>query len=203
MNKKKRLIIAGVCVFTICIATVGVTTLNKDDSRQANVEYVNDESPEISPHDGDVLVDSLKLTKLPGDAGNGELPSEMVTSDDISDLKNSDTYFNEARATVNMDRNQIISMLSDVIAEAQTATEKENASAQKLKIIEYMDKEKTIENLILTKGLPECMVLITDNAVNVTVNKQDLTQSDIAKIYDITMRETGRSASGIIIQSKY
>lgn len=203
MNKKKRLIIAGVCVFAICIATVGVTTLNKADSRQANAEYVNDESPDIAPHDGDVLVDSLKLTKLPGDADSGELPSEMVTSDDISDLKNSDTYFSEVRATVNMDRNRIISMLSDVIAEAQTTAEKENASAQKLKIIEYMDKEKTIENLILTKGLPECMVLITDNAVNVTVNKQDLTQSDIAKIYDITMRETGREAGSIIIQSKY
>lgn len=203
MNKKKRLIVAGVCVFAICIATVGVTTLNKTDSRQANVEYVNDESPEIAPHDGDVLVDSLKLTKLPGDANDGVLPAEMVTSDDIADLKNSDAYFSEARATVNMDRNRIISMLSDVIAEAQTTAEKENASAQKLKIIEYMDKEKTIENLILTKGLPECMVLITDNAVNVTVNKQDLTQSDIAKIYDITMRETGRPAADIIIQSKY
>ncbi len=90
-----------------------------------------------------------------------------------------------------------------MIAEAQTPSEKENASAQKLKIIGYMDKEKTIENLIQTKGLPECMVLMTDNAVNVTINKQDPTQSDIAKIYDIVMRETGRSAEGIIIQSKY
>lgn len=203
MNKKKRLMIAGVCVFALCATTAGAVTLHKADSIQTNVEYVNDENSDIAPHDGDVLVDSLKLTKMPGEEGSGTLPSEMVTSDDIAELKNSDTYFSEVRATVNMDRNQIISMLSDVIAEAQTQGEKENASAQKLKIIGYMDKEKIIENLIQTKGLPECMVLMTDNAVNVTINKQDPTQSDIAKIYDIVMRETGRSAGEIIIQSKY
>ena len=44
---------------------------------------------------------------------------------------------------------------------------------------------------------------MSDNAVNVTVNKQELTKSDVAKICDIIMRETGREASEIVIQSKY
>ena len=43
---------------------------------------------------------------------------------------------------------------------------------------------------------------MTDNAVNVTVNKEQLDQSDVAKICDIIMRETQRPASQIIIQSK-
>ena len=165
------------------------------------------------PHDGDVLVDSLNITKIGTDGTtksgveetetDGEKTSEMVTSDDISELENADAYFEEVRATVNMDRNQIISMLSDVIAEAENTSEKENATAQKLKIIDYMDKEQLIEQIINTKGLPSCLVLISDNAVNVTVNKQDLQQSDVAKICDIVMRETGRDAGQIVIQSKF
>lgn len=134
---------------------------------------------------------------------NAGTTSETVTSDDISELDNADTYFDEVRATLNMDRNQIISMLTDVIAEAESESEKDNAAAQKLKIIDYMDKEQLIEKLIDTKGLPSCLVLISDNAVNVTVNKQDLTQSDAAKICDIVMRETGRDAGQIVIQSKF
>lgn len=218
MNSKKKTVILGLCVCLLCAAalSLGITAKNAEAAKAANVEYVNDDNSEILPHDGDVLVDSLKLTKISGDGSAGadggtadengvtsSAVSETVTSDDISELQNPDTYFEEVRATVNMDRNQIISMLSDVIADAESETEKENATAQKLKIIDYMDKEQLIEKLIDTKGLPACLVLISDNAVNVTVNKQDLAQSDVAKICDIVMRETGRDAGQIVIQSKF
>lgn len=66
-----------------------------------------------------------------------------------------------------------------------------------------MEKERTIENLIENKGFPETLVLMTDNSITVTVNKQEITQSDVAKICDIVMRETGRSAGQIVIQSKF
>ena len=89
-----------------------------------------------------------------------------------------------------MDRNQVISMLTDVIAETKDGPEKNNATQQKLKIIDYMEKERTIENLIENKGFPETLVLMTDNSITVTVNKQEITQSDVAKICDIVMRET-------------
>ena len=73
---------------------------------------------------------------------------------------------------------------------------------QKLKIIKYMDQEQIIEKLIKTKDLPEALVIITDNSVNVTVNTQELLRSDVAKIYDIVMRETGRDAGEIVVQNK-
>lgn len=130
--------------------------------------------------------------------------SMIVTSDDLSETTNADAYFDEARATINMDRNQVISMLTDVIEETKDGTaEKNNATQQKLKIIDYMNKEKVIENLIKNKGFTDALVLMTDNSVNVTINKQEISQSDVAKICDIVMRETGRDASQIVIQSKY
>ena len=50
--------------------------------------------------------------------------------------------------------------------------------------------------------MPEALVIITDNSVNVTVNTQELLRSDVAKIYDIVMRETGRDAGEIVVQNK-
>jgi hypothetical protein len=35
------------------------------------------------------------------------------------------------------------------------------------------------------------------------VKKEELTQSDVAKILDVVKRETGRAADQIVIQNKY
>lgn len=235
----------------VLIVGIGVLNnkLNNDKDLAATAGYTDYEIEQMKLHDGDVLVDSLNVTGVPGTssdaavdtdteetaattdiggsatvdsaavidtiagAGNPDAlaasvsaidESMIVTSDDLSEVKNADAYFEEVRATINMDRNQVISMLTDVIEESKDGSaEKNNATQQKLKIIDYMNKEKIIENLIRNKGFEDALVLMTDNSVNVTVNKQEITQSDVAKICDIIIRETGRDAGQIVIQSKY
>lgn len=204
--KGHKKLISGLCVLAVCFGIVAAAGggLKAPDSIKSNQD--------IPEHDGDVLVDSINVQEetsgTESKSGKQETESkqkdsELVTSDDVSDLKNSDTYFEEMRATINMDRNEVISMLTDAEASAENSTEKENASQQKLKLLQYMEQEQNVENAIKTKGLPECLVLITDSGVNVTVNKQDLNQTDVAKICDVVMRETGRKAPEIIIQSKF
>jgi len=205
LKNKKKLAIYGFLMCAVSLGIVGTSLGFQDQSTSIETsiatenEYVNDDIPE---HDGDILVDSLSIFSVSGEAIENSSIS-AVTSDEILEGENTDSYFEEQRATVDMDRNQVISMLTDVIAETESTTEKENAAQQKLKIIDYMEKEKMIENLIETKGLPEALVLITDNAVNVTIKKQTLNQADVAKICDIVMRETGRGAEQIVIQSKF
>ena len=201
MKKKiiKKSLIAAAC---LCIVVAGcMITENKADK-----------TAKIPEHDGDVLVDSLNIQQEPTgneDEENEENKdenaedTEMVTSDDVSELEQSDSYFQEMRATINLDRNEVIAMLTDAEATAENSSEKDNASEQKTQLLENMQKEQEVESAIAAKGLPECLVLITENGVNVTVNKQDLTENDVAKICDIVMRETDRSASQIIIQSKF
>ena len=133
-------------------------------------------SDDIPLHDGDVL----------------------VTSDDISDMENTDTYL--VGEGVDMDRNEIISMLEDAEASAPTAEEKKNASREKMKLLEYMEQEKTVEALIKNKNLPDTFVVITDNGVNVTVNTEKLDQPTVTKICEIIMRQTDRKASEIVVQ---
>lgn len=213
-TRRKKIILLGMLMLIVCVAAIN-NKLNNTQNLATSAGYTDYEIEQMMEHDGDILVDSLNISGLPGtseDATGGDAnavtdgaldSSVIVTSDNYAELANADTFFEEKRATINMDRNQIISMLTDVIEEAKDGPEKDNATQQKLKIIEYMNKEKVVENLIENKGFPETLVLMTDNSVNVTVNKQEMTQSDVAKIYDIVIRETGRSAGQIVIQSKF
>ena len=145
-------------------------------------------------------MDSLNVSDENEKAEGNVDETALVTSDDVSELENSDTYFQELRATLDMDRNQIISLLTDAESTASTQAEKEEATAEKMRLLNYMEQEKTIETLIKNKGLPETFVVITDSGVNVTVNTEDLDQSTVTKICEIVMRQTDRKASEIVVQ---
>ncbi len=190
IGKKGR--IAGAAVLALFVCAAAVMQIKPDLVATLT-------GSEIPQHDGDVLVDSLNISDDDVEAEKNE--TQSVASDDGVE-KNTDKTFEEERAGINLDRNEVIAMLTDTVAQADTEAEKKNATEQKLKIIKYMDQEQIIEKLIKTKDLPEALVIITDNSVNVTVNTQELLRSDVAKIYDIVMRETGRDAGQIVVQNK-
>ena len=116
------------------------------------------------------------------------------------DLEGIRSYFQELRATLDMDRNKIISMLTDAEDSASTKKEKQEATAQKMRLLNYMEQEKTVETLIKNKGLPESFVVISDSGVNVTVNTEKLDQQTVTKICEIVMRQTSVKASEIVVQ---
>lgn len=140
---------------------------------------------EIPVHDGDVLVDSLSISE--------EKEKDMV----------SEGSFEERRAALELERNKLISTLDSTINTSDSDEEKASAGKEKERILSYMETEISIENLIKTKNLPACFVLITESSVNVTVDQQELDTNTVAKICDIVMRETGMGADKIIIQSMY
>lgn len=142
-----------------------------------------DKNSDIPVHDGEVLVDSLAVT---------EEKEESLKGD-----------FKSMRAQLELERNKLISTLDETINNSDNENEKKNAQAEKKRILSYIEKELAIESIIASKGLPESFVIITESSVSVTVDKQELDTNTVAKICDITMRETGRTADKIIIQSKY
>ncbi|MBP3384361.1 MAG: SpoIIIAH-like family protein [Firmicutes bacterium] len=195
-NRKFKIVLAAA---VLCLGVVGAAG--------TAIDNLSAEAVEIPEHDGDILVDSLNVqTEDSGETeetDESEKETELVTSDDISDLEQGDTYFQEMRATINLDRNEMIAMYTDAEATAATDSEKKNATEKKNQLLDNMQKEKDVESAIKAKGLPECFVLITESGANITVNKQELNSTDVAKICDIVMRETGLAASEIIIQSKF
>ena len=207
-DKKKIAVLSAMLVMILCVGAIN-HRLSVQEDLSVSAGYEDYELSQLE-HDGEVLVDSINVTALPGESdgsGDSDQPvsgdGQIVTSDNVAELENSDTYFGEVRASVTMDRNEIISMLTEVINELPDGTEKNNATQQKLKIIDYMNKENEIESLIENKGFSEALVIITDTSVNISVKKQELSQADVAKIMDIAMRETGRTAEEIVIQSKF
>ena len=139
---------------------------------------------EIPVHDGDVLVDSLSISEA-DESGTAE------------------GSFEERRAALELERNKLISSLDATINNSESEAEKSNASSEKNRILNAMETEMAIESLIETKNLPDSFVMITESSVNVTVDKQELDTNTVAKICDVVMRETGKSADRIIIQSMY
>lgn len=203
INKKRHFLIIGLAVLVVGAGVVN-NLVNNENDLDVSANYVNYEEEQLRLHDGEVLVDSIDLVELPGSDETATIgEDELVASDNYEELANSDAYFEEVRATINMDRNEIIAMLTDVIAETKEGPEREQATKQKLKIIDYMNTEKTIETLARNKGIPDALVIMTDQSVNVTLNQKEISRNDIAKITDIVIRETGRSADQIVIQSKF
>lgn len=224
-KRKKELILLGMVALVICLGVVN-NRLNSNESLSANVDYVQYEQDEMTLHDGEILVDSTGIAlEQTTDTGvrmvvspteeeqaareeaekqGGPDGATLVTSDNYEELQSAGAYFEEARASVNMDRNEIMAMLQEVIDTYgdQNVPEKNQAADQKLKIIDYMNKEKVTEDILKTKGFEKVFVLITDNSVNITIDKQDVSRSDVAKIVDVVTRETGRSLDQITIQSK-
>ncbi len=191
--KRKKVLLAGMIVLALC---VGVLNSKLSDQRllAASGEYADYESAQMAQYQEENAVVSSK-----------EYDSEevsLVSSDNYAELNDSNTYFEDARATLNMDRNEIISMLTEFSEESEDEAAKNEAVQQKLALIEYMSKEATIENLLKNKGFEDVYVVMTDSAVNVTLNKEELTDVDVAQVLDIVSRESGRDASQIVVQNK-
>ena len=107
----------------------------------------------------------------------------------VSEDADKEGTFEEMRAALDLERNKLLSSM--------------DSEQEKKRITGYMEKELSVESLIKSKNLPSSYVVITESCVTVTVDKQELDTNTVAKICDIVMRETGRTADKIVIQSKY
>lgn len=199
---KKSLAVLCAAALLCCAGAVN-NRIQNSGSLGVSAGYSEYEKEELEEHSGEILVDSLNLTQVPGkSADKNDSAAVIVTSDEADGIENTDEYFREARETLTYDRNEMISMLTDTIETSGDGSEKNSAAAQKEKMLKYMEMEKSIESLIRNKGFTDAFVLITDKSVNVTVHADTLSESDAAKILDIVLRETGRDVDGVVIQAK-
>ncbi|NLK72911.1 MAG: SpoIIIAH-like family protein [Clostridiales bacterium] len=187
-------------LFVLVIGIISIVNykLQNESALESSSELVAYEEKQLQEMKNNIIVGGRDTdTVEESNAHEGDI---IETAADTSD----DDYFAESKAVVNMDRNKIISMLTEIIENREVDSQsKDKAVEQKLQIIEYMNQERIVENLLKNKGYKDVFILITDNSVNVSVKMDVLNKSDIAKIVDIVVRETGRSFEDIIIQNKH
>jgi stage III sporulation protein AH len=115
-------------------------------------------------------------------------------------VKDVDAYFTECRLDKQKSRDEALELLKSVAQSEESGTEtKEKANKDMIELAQSTDKESTIESLVKAKGFADCMVYMTDEAVNVVVATTGLNESQAAQINEIVISESGRTASQIKI----
>ena len=110
------------------------------------------------------------------------------------------SVFKEERETTRM---QELKYIESVVESAETDDQtKANAQAQKLTLAANMENELLTEGLIQTGLGMEAVVTISDEAVNVVVDKEELSETEVTQIADIIKTHTQAEAESIKIMPK-
>ena len=111
-------------------------------------------------------------------------------------------YFASARLTRQQARDSALALLQKAAAEenADQSVLDEAVSAMQVMAANTV-AEAQMENLITAKGYRDCVVFMSDESISVVVSTAGagLTETDVARITDIVITETGYSADGIKI----
>ena len=108
--------------------------------------------------------------------------------------------FKEERTTA---REQELRYIESVVESAETDDiTKAQAQAQKLTIAANMENELLTEGLIKTGLGVQAVVTITEDAVNVVVDKEELSETEVTRIADIIKKHTEVRAEHIKIMPK-
>ena len=108
--------------------------------------------------------------------------------------------FKEERETTRM---QELKYIESVVESAETDDQtKADAQAQKLTLAANMENELLTEGLIQTGLGMEAVVTISNEAVNVVVHKEELSETEVTQIADIIKTHTQAEAESIKIMPK-
>ena len=200
--KKNQIIITALVVMVAIAGYLSMTdreelTMNgHGDHNKAATESAADISEEDIVLDEDeetVETASGKAVSTSGqkvsnkeNAGEAVLVSNTVTGN----------YFEEAKLSREQTRAKNKETLTNLVNNKNvTNAQKDKAMQQIMQMTEISEKE----NLLAAKGFSEAVVTILSDSVDVVVNADDLTESQIAQIEDIVKRKTECSADKIVI----
>lgn len=128
---------------------------------------------------------------VPGEEGQGKLTND---------------YFSSARINRQQARDSALSLLEEAAANNdadQTIRNEANASIQVM--ADCTMAEAQIESLVIAKGYANCVAFVGQDSASVVVSLAEgqLTETDTAKIMEITMEQTGLEAGQIkVIQAE-
>lgn len=134
----------------------------------------------------------------------GSSSSDAVSNEDepavTADKKTSE--FDKAKNERDATRQEALNTLKSIIDDASLSDSQKKAAVESYaEIAEWMDKEADVELLIKAKGFNNCVVVISDNRVNVLVpaSSSGLSSAEVAMIMDIVMGQLEISSSNVTV----
>ena len=141
-------------------------------------------------------------TKILGEAALVSGQEEGTLAE--STVYEGDDYFASARLTRQQARDSAISLLEDAAKQEDADQSVANQASESIQVLaSYTLKEAQIENLVTAKGYQDCVAFMGDDSLSIVVSTKDgeLNATDVAKITDIAMTETGYAANAIRIMA--
>lgn len=155
-----------------------------------NAVLTADESSEIA------VSDSTNTSAADTAEADPETAGEAVFVNSTSDS----SYFTQAKLEREQARSKEKALLNEMLSnENIDSGEKSNAANAMLEIRQRIERETAAEAMIEAKGFKEVYVRIDDDTVDVVVDREELTDKEVAQIEDIVKRKTGFSSDKIRI----
>lgn len=174
----------------------GEETLAKD-SKEEDAE--TGEEKEDEKKEGETKEEDKEENKEDGKA------SANTMSTETTDATEQD-YFATARLNREEARDSALSILQETVDNPDANADTVSAATESITAMATATmQESEIENLVTSKGYPDCVAFIGDSSVSVVVAapEGDLAASDIARITDIVCGETDFSATAVkVIQAE-
>ena len=152
------------------------------------------------------------------DAEAGETQEKETETKENSEGENTETtdamstdtaeqdYFATARLNREEARDSALSILQETANDPEASADTVSAATESITAMATATlQESEIENLVTSKGYPDCVAFIGDSSVSVVVAapEGELAASDIARITDIVCGETDFSATAVkVIQAE-
>jgi stage III sporulation protein AH len=157
--------------------------------------WTEGDNPVIAVNADSGMLDLRDIIPLPDD----DYISEAGEAVFVNKSKDS-SFFVQAKLNREQARANEKDILNELINNANVQVEqKAKAADNMLEIQKRIERETAAEALIEAKGFSEVYVRIDDEGVDVVVNKEALTDAEIAQITDIIKRKTGMSETQIHI----
>ena len=129
-----------------------------------------------------------------------EAETETAVATFVNTIIDDSTFFVQARLEREQSRSRQREVLLELINNDNIEQEVRAESAEAMLTIQRrIEMESAAEALIEARGFNEVFVRMGDNSVDVVVNKDALTDSELAQIEDIIVRKTGVSSNEIRI----
>ena len=199
--KRNQVVVTALAVM---IAAAGY--LNFQESR---VSEGNQTALQLT-EEGDVTA-LIDYAALPDDVDTAEVELDPITAETTGDgaavyvsanAGDSASYFAEAKLDREQSRAKQKDLLNEMLDHKNISKEqKEKCSESMLELQQRIEKETAAEAMIKSKGFKEAYVRMDDDTVDVVVDKDALTDAEVAQIEDIVKRKTGMDASKIRINT--
>ena len=190
--KRNQVVVTALAVM---IAAAGYLNFQESRGSQGNQTALQ------LTEEGDVaaLVD---YAALPDDLDAAETAGDGAAVFVSANAGSNDAFFAEAKLDREQSRAKQKDILNEMLDNKNISKEqKEKCTESMMELQQRIEKETAAEAMIESKGFKEAYVRMDDDTVDVVVDKDSLTDAEVAQIEDIVKRKTGVDASKIRINT--